>query len=357
MKIAKKIHQTFKFSIILFFILTACGQINTSKKEPVADDDKPLSKQVYLDYLQSIKGKGCISGQFIRWNYNASLEEIDSIHDESGQWVGMLGADYYGNFQDSIPSPRCAYKLTNKVIKSYYSKNGLVNLSLHFINPQNGGSAWFKEIDFDSVLIKDSRVHKNFVRELDSVAVGVKDLCDAGVMVMFRPFHEMSGGWFWWGEQERFVELWTFTYDYIVTKKGLDNLLWCWSPSCQHTDLDKYYPGDEYVDVVGLDAYTPDLPKKAQAAYQKIIEYGKPFGWTEYGCQGGPVFYQEIDFDYSIFLDWIEESFPATTFFLAWRDAKGMVGKPGVHKLLNDPLILNREEVEHLATKKVAEQN
>ncbi len=49
---------------------------------------------------------------------------------------------------------------------------------------------------------------KCFFKELDTVAVGLQDLCYAGIMVMFRPFHEMNEAWFWWGKKERFVELW-----------------------------------------------------------------------------------------------------------------------------------------------------
>ena len=313
------------------------------EKRQDATSQKSQTKQNWINYLNSIKNKQCISGQFIRWNYNASLKEITAIHDSSGQWVGLLGADYYGNFQDSIPSPRCDYKLTNKVVKSYYKKNGIVNLSVHFINPQTMGSAWSKEIDFDSLFVDGSQIRKVFFEELDTVAVGLQDLCDAGIMVMFRPFHEMNGGWFWWGKKERFVELWRMTYDYIVNTKGLNNLLWCWSPDIGPGNIAAYYPGDKYVDVVGLDAYTPDLPTKAQRVYNEILKYNKPFGFTEYGCEAGGEFYKKIDFDYSIFLKWIDENFPETTFFLAWRDNKGMVGKPGVRKLLNDPVILNRE--------------
>jgi mannan endo-1,4-beta-mannosidase len=333
--------------IAYLFLLFAFFACNPPEKPTENENQEKTSKKEWLDYFNAIKRKKCISGQFIRWNYNASLQEITAVHDSTGQWLGMLGADYYGNFQDSIPSPRCEYKLANSVIKDYYkdSKHSLVNLSVHFINPQNMGSAWFKEIDFDSVLIEGSRVNKVFMEELDSVAVGLQNLCDAGIMVMFRPFHEMSGGWFWWGDQERFPELWRMTYNYIVNEKGLNNMLWCWGPSAQHTNLDRYYPGDEYVDLVALDAYTPDLPKKAMEAYKTILKYNKPFGWGEYGCQAGPVFYEKIDFDYSIMLKWIKKDFPETTFFLTWRDAKGMVDKKGVRELLNDSAIVNREDL------------
>jgi mannan endo-1,4-beta-mannosidase len=335
-------------TVIFTFILQSCSQRpDAGKKEHQPDMTRGelVSKQEYLEYFKSLEGEKCLSGQFIRWNYNASLEEINNTHQASGKWVGMLGADYYGNFQDSVPSPGCQYSLANSVIDSYYEKNGLVNLSVHFINPQTGGSAWDHEIDFDSLLIDNSRVQTNFITELDSVATGLKKLQTAGVMIMFRPFHEMNGGWFWWGEREGFTELWKFTYHYLVVEKGLNNLLWCWSPDAGPGNIHQYYPGDRYVDMVGLDAYSPDLPAKALDAYNEIRRYDKPFGFSEYGCVQGSDTLNAKTFDYSIFLDWLKHDFPDAVYFLVWRDHWGFNGKPGVDALLNDPRIVNRDDL------------
>jgi mannan endo-1,4-beta-mannosidase len=327
-------------SATLFFFSFSCSQ---SKKDISTKPVESISKQVYLDYFNSIKGKACISGHFIRWNYNASLQEITAVYDSSKRWLGMLGADYYGNFQDSVPAPRCDYRLANKVIKSYYPKNGIVNLSAHFINPQSGGSAWSSKIDFDSLFIKDSRIQRVFLTELDSVSMGIKELCNAGVMVMFRPFHEMNGDWFWWGKRERYVDLWKMTYNYMVNTKGLNNMLWCWSPDNGAGDFHQYYPGDEYVDVLGLDIYVSvkDGDEKVLKQYQDILQYKKPFGISEFGCE-------DEDYNYSNMLLWLKGTFHETVFFLAWRDKWGMVGKKGSDVLLNDSFIINREELINL---------
>ena len=302
------------------------------------------TKEDYLHYFREIKGKKCISGQFIRWNYNASLEEINETHRASGHWIGMLGADYYSNFQDSVPSPDCAYQLSNEVIDEYYDAGGLVNLSVHFNNPQTAGSAWDNRIDFDSVLIEGSRVQNNFLQQLDSVAAGLADLRSRNITVMFRPFHEMNGGWFWWGEQEHYKGLWQLTHDYLVRKKGLNILLWCWSPDAGKGNMHDFYPGDAYVDIVGLDSYGPDLPGKALANYQEILKYDKPFGFTEYGCVQGADTTAAANFDYAVMVDWLTQDFPEAVFFLVWRDHWGFSGKAGVEVLLNHPKIMGREE-------------
>ena len=73
---------------------------------------------------------------------------------------------------------------------------------------------------------------------------------------MFRPFHEMNGAWFWWGKWERYIELWKLVHNYIVEEKGVKNLLWCWSPDAGPGEIRRYYPGDKYVDIVGLVLHT-----------------------------------------------------------------------------------------------------
>ena len=73
----------------------------------------------------------------------------------------MLGADYYSNFQDSVPAPGCDYTLTNRILTDYLGDRDVVNLSVHFNNPQTLGSAWDDGMDFDSLFVENSRVQKN----------------------------------------------------------------------------------------------------------------------------------------------------------------------------------------------------
>ncbi|CAL2083492.1 glycosyl hydrolase [Tenacibaculum sp. 190524A02b] len=331
-----------KIGLIIFclVILFGCNSKKSTK----------LNKKDYLTFFKKIKGKGCVSGQFIRWSYNASLEEMKKANELSGQWVGMLGADYYGNFRDSVPSPKGIYQKANQAIKEYYPKNGLVNLSLHINNPQSGASAWDYVIDIDSIFIPNSRVQKNLLKELDFIAEGIADLEEKGVMVMFRPYHEMNGYWFWWGKSKRFAELWKFTYKYLVEEKKLDNMLWCWSPDAGPGNIHDYYPGDEYVDIVGLDSYGADLPKKALDDYKEILKYNKPFGFSEYGCVQGGDKKTAATFDYSVLKDWLHKEFPEAVYFLVWRDHWGFTGKKGVDVLLNDDKILNKESIMELKT-------
>ena len=330
----------------ILILITLTGSIACSSDTKTESKHALTTKEIYLNYLESLKGKGAIAGQFIRWNYNASLEEINILHDSSGQWLSMLGADYYGNFKDSIPAAACTHELTNSVLIHYLGKKDIVNLSVHFNNPQTTGSAWDNNIDFDSIFVDNSRIQGNFYKELDKVAIGLYELAEADIYIMFRPFHEMNGGWFWWGnKKEHFKKLWIMTYNYLVEEKKLENMLWCFSPDAGQPDYLLYYPGSEYVDIVGLDAYTQDLPGRAREGYETLITLGKPFGFTEYGCyHGGGLSNpdERILFDYSIMSKWLQTDFPEAVFFLAWRDYFGMAQNTGINKLLNDKYIITR---------------
>ncbi len=297
-------------------------------------------KDAFLKHLKKMEGKGAYSGQFIRWNHNASLDEIKTIHDSASQWVSILGIDYFSNKKELIPAAPANYLLVNAVVTSYFKKGGIVNLSCHFNNPQNGRSAWDTKIDFDSLLMKGSRVEANYLHQLDTVAVGMKNLIASNVLVIFRPLHEMSGDWFWWCGQKRYTELWLLTYRYLEETKGIKDLVWCYSPSTMGNVL-AYYPGNAFVDIVALDAYTADLKKVAFAQYQSLLSIGKPFGFGEYGPWDGNVASTQAQYDFQLFGKALKTDFPKAVFFLTWRDHWGMAKNKGIAAFLNDKWVKN----------------
>ena len=92
--------------------------------------------------------------------------------------------------------------------------------------------------------------------DLDELAGYLKLLQDEGIPVLFRPLHEASGGWFWWGSKTGadFVALWRYVFDYL-TAAGVHNLIWVWTSCLEDAD---WYPGDAYVDIIAYDWYPQD---------------------------------------------------------------------------------------------------
>ncbi|WP_418698657.1 glycosyl hydrolase [Bacteroides sp.] len=126
--------------------------------------------------------------------------------------------------------------------------------------------------------------NKVFTQDLESIAAYLKLLKDADIPVLWRPFHEAAGGWFWWGKDAAsFKALWIAMFDYFKAQ-GLDNLIWVWTT--EGNDVD-WYPGDQYVDIVGRDLYTKGTADCVSEYASATGEYGnKMISLSECGSVG-----------------------------------------------------------------------
>lgn len=123
-----------------------------------------------------------------------------------------------------------------------------------------------------------------FTADLAKVATSLKQLQDAGIAVIWRPFHEASGGWFWWGKDaESSKALWIAMFDYFQAQ-GVNNLIWVWTSQGDDSD---WYPGDSYVDIIGRDLYNNDAGECTSAYLGSFATYGhKVISLTECGTVG-----------------------------------------------------------------------
>jgi len=119
--------------------------------------------------------------------------------------------------------------------------------------------------------------HAAVLRDIDRIAEELKLLRDAGVPVLWRPLHEANGRWFWWGAQgpEPFRKLWILMFDRLTAHHHLNNLLWVFSPGAS-IDLADWYPGDEYVDIIGQDHYPMDGNNgPAKDVFDELVSFGR----------------------------------------------------------------------------------
>jgi len=124
--------------------------------------------------------------------------------------------------------------------------------------------------------------------DIDAISFQLKRLQDAGVPILWRPLHEASGGWFWWGTcRESNIKLWKLMYDRMTNHHGLNNLIWVWNG--QHAD---WYPGDDYVDIIGEDIYPGERVRTSQAdrfvQARNYTDSTKIIAMTENGCLYDP---------------------------------------------------------------------
>ncbi|VGO17215.1 Mannan endo-1,4-beta-mannosidase [Pontiella desulfatans] len=174
----------------------------------------------------------------------------------------------------------------------------LITLMWHCPTPDKGdvsGNAdlWshgaFAEEKWQEVLTPGTKLHRQWEEQVDRMAVYLKQLQQADVPVLWRPYHEMNGGWFWWGNRSDFSRLWRQLYVRLTEVHDLNNLLWVWNPNApRDTPGDEAgayadcYPGGDVVDVLATDVYHNDY---RDSHYTDLLELadGKPIALGEVG--------------------------------------------------------------------------
>jgi len=321
-------------------ILCLLCSFEANALEPANPNASPKVRAI-LNYLQGLGArpdKRLVSGQFTGFGPGTSLQLLQLIHERTGPWPALMGTDYADFARGSLTT-----QAPNQAAIEYWKAAGLVTISAHLYNPANpkGGGLRDQGVDLDKLLASAGDTHTRWMQELDLIAAGLQELKDAGVVVLWRPFHEMNGGWFWWGAKDPdcFIKLWRHMFDYFTSVKGLDNLLWVYSPNHGEKTA-AYYAGDGYVDIVGLDAYTDFVDAGHIKGYAEVAGIDKPFGFTEYGPHGAHN--PPGDYDYQRFLSGIKKDFPKAVFFMSWDGKWSLARNNNVQEMLADPWIVNR---------------
>lgn len=299
-----------KTNVIFWFLsvslITGYARVR-SDVEAVAFEKKrsSLTQKLY-DRLLAIKGKGFYFGMHdatgygVGWRNNNDSSDIKSVCGDFPAFAGW-GADYSPcrlaqgeGFEDA------RYK-----IKLFHRRGGFNTIEWHAQNPYGGNFYWENHPDKSknvvASILPGGEHHSKFKKQLDNLANFFNSLVDENgekIPIIFRPWHEHTGDWFWWGAghctDEEYKALWRFTVEYLSTQKKVENLLYAYSPD-RFSNRANYllqYPGDEYIDIIGLDNYwnlrenATDLP--AFQEQLRIItsianEKGKPAALTETG--------------------------------------------------------------------------
>ena len=192
------------------------------------------------------------------------------------------------------------------------------------------------EFDATNATVEGTWENKVFTEDLKNAAAYLKLLRDADIPVLWRPFHEAAGGWFWWGKDAAsFKSLWIAMFNYFKTE-GLDNLIWVWTTEGNDAD---WYPGDQYVDIVGRDVYNKETAD-CVSEYTSIAEnYGnKIVSLSECGTVG--------------LISEQRASGARWSWFMPWYDGTNEDGSPVVHAdeawwkdAMSQEFVVSREEL------------
>ena len=206
----------------------------------------PEAQSLYA-FLCDTFGKYVIAGQQESTWMGSPEFEMEIIHKASGKYPALRGLDYMGD----------DFAGCNRRAKAWFEKGGLVTICWHCGSNFSGShrESLNTDLNWEKALEPGTDEYNALVAGMDKGAAALKELRDAGVPVIWRPFHEFDGKWFWWGKggAENFKKLWRIMYDRYTKDWELNNLVWVLG-YCGEVN-DDWYPGDEYVDVIGADTY------------------------------------------------------------------------------------------------------
>lgn len=283
-------------------------------------------------------------GQVIRVAVKDVAAGAQGSFKNSGWSEIASGTDYFDIFGDYT------LVITEDVLKSL-QEGGLIigghDYTAVAVYLENNGTAldpnkdyaFYKadtEFDATNATVEGTWENKVFTEDLKNAAAYLKLLRDADIPVLWRPFHEAAGGWFWWGKDAAsFKSLWIAMFNYFKTE-GLDNLIWVWTTEGNDAD---WYPGDQYVDIVGRDVYNKETAD-CVSEYTSIAEnYGnKIVSLSECGTVG------LISEQWASGARW--------SWFMPWYDGTNEDGSPVVHAdeawwkdAMSQEFVVSREEL------------
>jgi len=210
------------------------------------------AKRLYA-WLWSQYGRRTLTGQQeVGRSANGGQPELDYLQRTTGRLPAMLGLDYID------PADHAA---VNERATAWARSGGIVTICWHWGAPDIGTGYENSKKDFDvaAALRPGTPQHIAMLRDMDQVAALLAVLRDRGIPVLWRPFHEFSGDWFWWGKHgpDAFKALWRLMYDRYTRVHRLTNLIWVLGWAGQNVDA-AWYPGRAQVDIAGADIYVQD---------------------------------------------------------------------------------------------------
>lgn len=237
------------------------------ERSPVSPNASPEAR-VLLHMLYQVSGNHTLTGQHNYANEQEFNTNVNAI--VTGKAPALYGTDFGFSAAGDKDSAYTRHEQVQTLIKQFHLGH-VIAICWHEVPPTMDEPVTFRgqiqshitDQQFDDLLTKGTAVNKHWLAQVDGIAEYLKELQDAHVPVLWRPFHEINGDWFWWNGRRGDAthgtkQLYRLMYDRLVNFHHLNNLLWVWNPD-QPSRPDRqfvdYFPGLEFVDVLGLDCY------------------------------------------------------------------------------------------------------
>jgi mannan endo-1,4-beta-mannosidase len=297
--LAKKTMAQIKLYLLLaVFIILSSGCNRSARNETKPE----LSTEKLRNTLASLAGQHTLIGHQHALSYGVGwkgIHDYSDIKGVTGSHPAVFGWDI-GHIGDSLNIDGVPFDSIREGIILAHKAGGINTISWHARNPITSASSWDQASGAVSKIVSGGGDQQKFEQMLDLVADFLQSLEIDGekIPVIFRPWHEMNGSWFWWGSDhcstEEFIALFRHTVDYLRNTRSIDNILVAYSPDRMFSNAEEYltwYPGDEYIDILGLDNYYDFILGRLDLVVQRLgivsdvaMEKKKIAAFTETGC-------------------------------------------------------------------------
>ena len=302
--------RTTFFTILVLVIAT--GNISAQKPMPI---DKNATKETVALFhnLMKLSENHTLFGhqhatEYGRgWSGDENRSDVKSVVGSHPAVIGVDIMGFSGRPQEAIQKAKDDLR---KTVVDTYDRGGVTTVAWHFSNPVSGGGFYWRDsVSLPAVkyIIPGGEAHNKYKEILDGVGEWANSLTGADgnlVPLIFRPYHEFDGDWFWWGKshctREEFISLWKFTVSYLRDSLNVHNFLYAFTPDNRFNNEEQFlerYPGDEWVDMVGMDNYA-DLgrdrydietaARKLKIVSDYALKAGKLAAFTETGLESIP---------------------------------------------------------------------
>ena len=239
---------------------------------PVDADATDRAREMY-SFLYDNFGKKTISGIMTGDMSTANGDirkhaDVLAVYRASGRYPALVGFDFMNatGASESNSWMRDYTRASVNLAKDTYRRGGFPAFTWHWRDPSRSTDAFYtadcnmkitNAMNADGSWNTSSALYKYIIKDIDTVADFFLELQQAGMACIFRPLHESSGGWFWWGREgaRPFKKLFQLVYEEMVHVKGVHNVIWVWNAGVNDAD---WNPGDDYYDIVSADIYNPD---------------------------------------------------------------------------------------------------
>jgi mannan endo-1,4-beta-mannosidase len=328
--------------------------------------------------LKKLLNKGIMFGHQddlaygVGWKYEPGRSDIKDVTGDYpavyGFELGRLEIDQRVNL-DSVP-----FDKMKGFIRSAYDRGGVITLSWHLNNPLTGKTAWDPAPGTVASILpggEKNELYKSWLDKIASFMLSLKGSHGEYIPIIFRPFHELNGSWFWWGKNHctpaELKQLWHFTVSYLRDTKNVHNLLYAFNTDRFYSKEEylERFPGDEWVDLIGFDIYQRGTGEKANEQFVSdidkmlsnlesiAVEKNKIPALTEFGFGTLPdstwwtnVFWKGIrSHRVSYALGWRNAGYKGAKDYEYYVPYKGHASAPDFLKFFNEPKTLFQKDI------------